>query len=119
MVDRVLRNRFFNDAGTGGGTYSPYFSLQPSDRLQTSVSMNYNYARDPAQWIQNSDTDGDGVIDHVYGTLDRDVVDVTVRTTYAFTRDLTVQTYLQPFVAVGDYSNIGGWRCRKASSSIR
>ena len=68
--------------------------------------MNYNYARDPAQWIQNSDTDGDGVIDHVYGTLDRDVVDVTVRTTYAFTRDLTVQTYLQPFVAVGDYNNI-------------
>jgi hypothetical protein len=99
-------NRFFNDAGSGGGTYSPYFSLQPSDRLQASFSMNYNYATDPAQWIQNVDTDGDGAIDHVYGTLDRDVVDVTVRTTYAFTRDLTVQAYLQPFVAVGDYDNI-------------
>jgi len=101
-------NRFRNDAGggSGGGAYSPYFSLQPSDRLQASVSMNYNYARDPAQWIENSDTDGDGTVDHVYGTLDRDVVDVTVRTTYAFTRDLTVQTYLQPFVAVGDYGNI-------------
>jgi hypothetical protein len=99
-------NRFRNDAGTGGGTYSPYFSLQPSDRLQASFSLNYNYATDPAQWIQNSDTDGDGTVDHVYGTLDRDVVDVTVRTTYAFTRDLTVQTYLQPFVAVGDYNNI-------------
>ena len=98
-------NRYFNDAGAGGGTYSPYFSLQPSDRLQSSISLNYNYARDPAQWIQNTDTDGDGVVDHVYGTLERDVVDVTVRTTYAFTRDLTVQAYLQPFVAVGDYSN--------------
>jgi hypothetical protein len=101
-------NRFRNDAGngTGGGTYSPYFSLQPSDRLQASFSLNYNYAKDPAQWIQNSDTDGDGTSEHVYGTLERDVVDVTVRTTYAFTRDLTVQTYLQPFVAVGDYDNI-------------
>ena len=99
-------NRFRNDAGSGGGTYSPYFSLQPSDRLQASLSLNYNYAKDPAQWIQNVDVDGDGAVDHVYGTLDRDVVDVTVRTTYAFTRDLTVQTYLQPFVAVGDYSNI-------------
>jgi hypothetical protein len=68
--------------------------------------MNYNYARDPAQWITNVDTDGDSVTDHVYGTLERDVVDVTVRTTYAFTRDLTVQAYLQPFVAVGDYDNI-------------
>lgn len=99
-------NRFRNDASSGGGTYSPYVSLQPSDRLQASLSLNYNYAEDPAQWIQNVDADGDGVIDHVYGTLDRDVVDVTVRTTYAFTRDLTVQTYLQPFVAVGDYGNI-------------
>jgi hypothetical protein len=99
-------NRFRNDAGSGGGTYSPYVSLKPSNRLQASFSMNYNYAKDPAQWIQNTDADGDGVIDHVYGTLDRDVVDVTVRTTYAFTRDLTVQTYLQPFVAVGDYSDI-------------
>ena len=99
-------NRFRNDAGNGGGTYSPYLSLQPSDRLQASVSLNYNYAKDPAQWIQNADVDGDGALDHVYGTLDRDVVDLTVRTTYAFTRDLTVQTYLQPFVAVADYNNI-------------
>ena len=99
-------NRFRNDAGSGGGTYSPYVSLQPSDRLQASLSMNYNYAQDPAQWIVNTDANGDGVTDHVYGTLARDVVDVTVRTTYAFTRDLTVQAYLQPFVAVGDYSNV-------------
>jgi hypothetical protein len=28
------------------------------------------------------------------------------RTTCAFTRDLTVQAYLQPFVTVGDYGNI-------------
>ncbi len=42
----------------------------------------------------------------MYGTLDRDVVDVTFRGTYAFNRDLTVQAYLQPFVAVGDYSDI-------------
>jgi hypothetical protein len=99
-------NRFRHDAGSGGGTYSPYVSVKPSDRLQASLSMNYNYARDPAQWITNVDTDGDSVTDHVYGTLERDVVDVTVRTTYAFTRDLTVQAYLQPFVAVGDYDNI-------------
>ena len=99
-------NRFWNDAGTTGGTYSPYMSMKPSDRLQASLSLNYNYGTDPAQWIVNTDADGDSVTDHVYGTLVRDVVDVTVRTTYAFTRDLTVQAYLQPFVAVGDYSDI-------------
>jgi hypothetical protein len=59
-----------------------------------------------AQWIRNVDTDGDGAVDHVYGTLTRDVVDITLRSTYAFSRDLTIQAYLQPFVAVGDYANI-------------
>jgi len=29
-----------------------------------------------------------------------------MRATYAFTRDLTLQAYLQPFVAVGDYSAV-------------
>jgi len=42
----------------------------------------------------------------VYGTLTRDVLDLTFRGTYAFSRDLTVQAYLQPFVAVGDYGDI-------------
>ena len=49
---------------------------------------------------------GDGVADHVYGTLDRDVVDVALRSTYAINRDMTFQLYLQPFVAAGDYGNI-------------
>jgi hypothetical protein len=81
-------------------------SVQPSDRLQASVSTGYSYGHDIAQWIRNLDADGDGVIDHVYGGLRRDVVDVTVRGTYAFSRDLTVQAYLQPFVAVGDFDDI-------------
>ena len=104
-------NRWKSDAGTTGGTWSPGFSYQPSDRLQTSFFVNYNYGVDHAQWVAgargagNVDVTGDGVTDYVYGTLTRDVVDVTLRATYAFSRDMTVQLYLQPFVAVGDYEN--------------
>ena len=104
-------NRWKSDVDRTGGTWSPGFTYQPSDRLQTSFFVNYNYGVDDAQWIPgarfagNVDVNGDGVVDYVYGTLTRDVVDVTMRATYAFTRDLTVQMYLQPFVAVGDYEN--------------
>ena len=42
----------------------------------------------------------------VYGTLKRNVVSITARTTYAFTRDMTLEVYMQPFVAAGDYTNI-------------
>jgi hypothetical protein len=80
--------------------------LQPSGRLQASLSFNYTSARDSAQWIENTDTDGDGVEDNVYGRLKRNVVNITGRATYAFSRDMTVEAFLQPFVAVGDYYDI-------------
>ncbi len=81
-------------------------SFQPWPALQSSLGAGYEFGRDAAQWITNEDADGDGQTDHVYGTLHRDVLDVTLRTTYAIHRDLTLQLFLQPFVAVGDYSNI-------------
>lgn len=80
--------------------------LQPLTRLQTSVSAGYTKGYDVAQWIKNIDADGDGTDDHVYGRLSRHVLNVTTRATYAFTRDMTLEAYLQPFVAVGDYTDI-------------
>jgi hypothetical protein len=80
--------------------------LQPSGRLQASLGGNYNTADDSAQWITNTDADGDGVEDHVYGRLHRNVINFTSRATYAFSRDMTLEVFLQPFVAVGDYFDI-------------
>ena len=82
------------------------FRIQPSDRLQANVSANYTFARDTAQWVKNVDLDGDGETDHIYGRLRRNVVSLTSRATYSFDRDLTLEAYLQPFVAAGDYSDI-------------
>ena len=99
-------NRGGNDAGGWFSNMNTNVSFQPSDRLLGSVGIGYSFGLDSAQWITNTDADGDGVTDHVYGTLDRDVLDVTIRGTYSFNRDLTLQAYLQPFVASGDYSDI-------------
>ena len=80
--------------------------LQPSGQLQVSVGTNYSFGQDVAQWLTNQDVTGDGQTDHIYGQLRRDVVDVTGRAPYAFHRDLTLQIFLQTFVAVGEYTNI-------------
>lgn len=93
-------------AGGWSARVGPRLNLQPSPRLQASLGSGYRFGRDAAQWIANLDADGDGELDHVYGTLRRDVIDVTLRSTYAIHRDLTLQLFLQPFVAVGDYSEI-------------
>jgi hypothetical protein len=93
--------------GSGGwnGELGSSARLQPLTQLQASIAAEYRFGSDAAQWIQNQDRD-DGTTDHVYGRLTRDVLNITARATYAFERDLTLEAYLQPFVAVGDYTDI-------------
>jgi hypothetical protein len=95
-----------NAAGGWDARIGPGLTLQPSGRLIASISGNYTVARDSAQWITNTDVDGDGATDNVYGTLARHVVDLTLRSTLSIHRDMSLQLFLQPFVAVGDYENI-------------
>ena len=92
--------------GDWSHSFYPDARFRFSKRLIGSLGAEITSAFDRAQWIKNIDTDADGKDDHVYGTLRRHVVSITARTTYSFTRDLTLETYLQPFVAVGHYRDI-------------
>jgi hypothetical protein len=96
----------WDDVGGWSSQTGPSLTLQPSGRLQASVSTNYTTAKDIAQWITNTDVNGDGVTDNVYGTLRRNVLDFTARGTFALSRDMTLQVFLQPFVAVGAYADV-------------
>ena len=99
----------FGNHDTAGGwqkTFGTNLRLQPSGRLQANISGNYTRADDSAQWIKNTDADSDGEEDHVYGRLKRNVLNFNARGTYAFSRDMTLEVFLQPFVAVGDYYDI-------------
>ena len=88
--------------------------------MQASISTGITDGHDVAQWIQNEDVTGDGVDRLRLRQLDRNVVSMTARGTYAFTRDMTLEVYLQPFVAVGDYyEHPPAGRSRSRSSSSR
>jgi hypothetical protein len=95
-----------NREGGFNRNYNVRFDYQPKPQVQMTISTGITDGHDVAQWIQNEDVTGDGVTDYIYGELDRNVVSMTARGTYAFTRDMTLEVYLQPFVAVGDYYNI-------------
>ncbi|MBY0496042.1 MAG: carbohydrate binding family 9 domain-containing protein [Cyanobacteria bacterium] len=95
-----------NQAGGNSRSVNLNVTIQPRPQAQMSLSTGVTRGHDIAQWIRNEDVTGDGAVDYIYGTLDRNVVNVTARSTYAFTRDMTLEVYLQPFVAVGDYTNI-------------
>jgi hypothetical protein len=95
-----------DDAGGYNRTLNVNFTFQPAPQVQGTISSNYTRGHDDAQWIQNEDVTGDGVDDNIYGQLDRNVLSITARGTYAFTRDMTLEVYMQPFAAVGDYYDI-------------
>jgi hypothetical protein len=95
-----------DEEGGWSASLGPQLRLLPSTNLQTSLSANYRIGRDVAQWITNRDVTGDGATDHVYGKLDQRVLDITGRAIYAFHRDMTVEVFVQPFVAVGDFTDI-------------
>lgn len=105
---RLSADAHFNGNREGGfnRSYNVSLNVQPRPQVQATLSTGVTQGHDIAQWIQTEDVTGDGIDDYVYGELERHVVNVTARTTYAFTRDMTLEVYLQPFVAVGDYSNI-------------
>ncbi len=111
--DSRRRIRLSADAHFNGNEFGGYnrnanvlLTVQPKPQVQMTLSTGITKGRDAAQWIRNEDVTADGADDHIYGTLKRNVVNVTARGTYAFTRDMTLEVYLQPFVAVGDYSDI-------------
>ncbi|HTL01478.1 MAG TPA: DUF5916 domain-containing protein [Vicinamibacterales bacterium] len=95
-----------DEKGGWSRAIGPTLRIQPSNQLQASIAANYTSAQDIAQWIKNEDLDGDGVSENIYGRLRRNVVNVTGRATYAFSPDMTLEAYLQPFVAVGDYTDV-------------
>jgi hypothetical protein len=80
--------------------------LQPKPNQSYSVRVSENAEFNPAQWVGNVDDEGDGTADHfVYGELLSHVVSVTGRANVTFTKYLTLQLYMQPFLATGKYGN--------------
>jgi len=87
------------------------FNLRSTIRLASNVQINigpsYRTESSFAQWIQNVDDDSDGKDDHyIYGELKSQTLDFTTRASVSFTTNLSLQLYLQPFIAVGDYGKI-------------
>jgi hypothetical protein len=80
---------------------------KPSSNFSLSIGPEYAGETTGIQWIMNVDdplmTSTYGTR-HVFGHLDQRVVAAELRLNWTFTPRLTLQTYLQPFLAVGSFS---------------
>ncbi|MCC7052344.1 MAG: carbohydrate binding family 9 domain-containing protein [Gemmatimonadaceae bacterium] len=74
-------------------------------QLNGSVNASYGRNIDDQQWLGNFE-DG-GVMSYTFGRLYQATSSVTLRLNYTITPRLSVESYLQPFVSTGSYTD---WR---------
>jgi hypothetical protein len=89
--------------GTSRRHINPLLNLRPSSALSLSAGIRYEINDDDAQWVANDDTDAG--THYVFGRIEQKTVAMTLRVNYTMTPNLSLQTYAEPFVSAGDYTN--------------
>ena len=95
--------------GANGDSWSRSLRIgaeyRPLPSVWLSVTPEYERRRNDAQWVDRIDetVDGGAVPHYVYGELDSEILDLSTRARLSFTPDLSVELFLQPFVAIGDF----------------
>lgn len=97
---------WFNGAGGRNHSLSmePEISFKALGRFSSGISVRWEKNVADNQWYGNHD-DEDGT-HYTFAHLDQTTTAVTARMNYTFSPDLSLQTYLQPFVSKGSYSNV-------------
>ena len=94
------------NSGSWSRQFNVSLAIKPTSFIWFSINPRFSRAFSNSQWVKNIDQDGDGIKDHfVFGELYRHVFDIRLRTNITLTRDLSIQFFMQPYVAVGHYSN--------------
>ena len=93
-------NEAYNWSLNGG------FRWKPSSNFSLSISTGYMYRRSTGQWIQR-------IIDplklatygvrYVFSDIHQKTLPIEIRLNWTFNPRLSLQAYVQPYIAVGDY----------------
>ncbi len=79
-----------------------------NSKLTCEIEMTYGWSHDDAQWVRNVDNPGGGIgdVSYTFAELDQRTWDLTLRGSYLFERDHSLELYFQPFLTFGDYGNL-------------
>jgi hypothetical protein len=109
--DRKAVVPYFNASyyrGSGGRSRSwsldPELDFKVAGRFSSSISLGWSHNVNDNQWYGNYDEE-DGT-HYTFAHLDQRTTSVTARLNYTFTPNVSLQTYLQPFISRGTYSDV-------------
>jgi hypothetical protein len=90
--------------GTTRHNIGPSLNWRPSSAATLSLGIRYSINNDDAQWVENV-TDAQDHEHYVFGRIEQRTMALTARFNYTLTPDLSIQTYAEPFVSAGAYTN--------------
>ena len=80
-----------------------------SSRMNHQLSAGYRDNFSDAQWMGNfaaaPDVPEIGGVSYVFGELDNQTIDLTLRSNLLFTRTQSLEVYVQPFISTGIYAD--------------
>jgi hypothetical protein len=99
-------NTSFSESGSKSYTISPGIEWKPVSSLSLNLAPSFERVFEDAQYVT---TQSDPAATATYGyhyafaTLDQKTISAQIRLNWAFTPRLSLQTFLQPLIASGDY----------------
>ncbi|MDP3443390.1 MAG: DUF5916 domain-containing protein, partial [Ignavibacteria bacterium] len=94
-----------------GGAYKQFqidLDWRPNSQIQFSIGPGLQISREENQWVGNfNDNYASNTYNtrYVFGRLDQKVISGNIRLNWTFTPQLSLQLFMQPLFAVGEYSN--------------
>ena len=97
---------YFRGSGGRNRTWSvgPEVSFKTGGRFSSSIGVNWEDNVRDNQWYGNFTEEG--VTHYTFAHLEQTTTSITARVNYTFSPNLSLQTYLQPFVSKGTYSDV-------------
>jgi hypothetical protein len=106
IVPYINANFFKADGGRSSSvSLSPGVNLKMMGRLSSTFGLNWSRNIDDKQFY-GTFTDDAGADHYTFAHLDQKTTSVTARVNYTFTPDVSLQTYVQPFISKGTYTNV-------------
>jgi len=102
IVPYVWFNWFRGDGGRSSSfSFSPELDFKIAARVTAAISPSYSRNRSDVQPLGI-----DKVTHYLFAHLEQKQLGMTMRVTYPFTANATLQVYAQPFISKGTFSNV-------------
>ncbi len=106
IVPYVWFNWFRADGGRSRNfNFSPELDFKIASRVTAAVSPSFSRRTNDIQSL-GSKTDTSSVTHYLFGHLEQRQLALTMRLTYPFSANMSLQVYAQPFISKGTFSNV-------------